>query len=52
MKKADEQKVDMILLSENKLMEVEEEALTSMSIVDIVSIIIVSSILISAVPVG
>ncbi len=41
----------MILLSENKLMEVEEEALTSMSIVDIVSIIIVSSILISAVPV-
>ena len=41
----------MILLSENKLMEVEEEALTSLSTLDIVSIIIVSSIVISAIPV-
>ena len=41
----------MILLSENKLMEVEEEALTSLSTLDIVSIIIVSSIVISTIPV-
>lgn len=51
-KKEEEHKVDMILLSENKLMEVEEEALTSLSTLDIVSTIIVLSIVISAVPVN
>jgi hypothetical protein len=44
--------VDLILLSENKLMEVEEEALETLSTLDIVSIIIVLSIIFSTLPVG
>jgi hypothetical protein len=51
-KKEEENKVDLMLLSENKFMEVEEEALTSLSTLDIVSIIIVLSLVFSTVPVG
>jgi hypothetical protein len=52
LKKEEEKRVDLVLLSENKLMEVEEEALTSLSTLDIVSIIIVLSLVFSTVPVG
>ncbi len=45
-------KVDLILLSENKIMEVQEEALTSLTTLDVFSSIIILSLVYSMLPVG
>jgi len=45
-------KVDIILFSENKLMKAEEEALTTLTTLDVFSSIIILSLLYSMLPVG